>query len=77
MKKLLYSMDSSGDTRIAFDPDVDQEATAEAKALFERVINAGGQAFKVKQPDGKPDEKVTDFAQLGEETVLVPRVVGG
>jgi len=76
--KTLRVLDSSGDRVVEFD---DSAALAEcrehARALFERLLAGGSTAFKVNRRDGRPDEKVTDFAALENETVVVPRVVGG
>jgi hypothetical protein len=76
--KILRVLDSSGDRAIAFD---DTQATArasdEAHTLFERALAAGYIAFKVNRAEGKPDEKVTEFSALENETILVPRIVGG
>ena len=76
--KTLRILDSSGDRVVDFD---ETEATAlarrEARALFERMLAAGSTAFKVNRGDGRPDEKVTDFSALENETIVVPRVVGG
>jgi hypothetical protein len=76
--KILRVLDSSGDRVIAFD---DTEATAlaraQAQALFERLLAGGHTAFKVNRGEGKRDEKATDFSTLENETILVPRIVGG
>jgi hypothetical protein len=76
--KILRILDSSGDRVITFD---DTEATASARAhaqaLFERMLASGSTAFKVNRGEGKPDEKATDFSALENETIVVPRVVGG
>jgi hypothetical protein len=76
--KTLRVLDSSGDRAVVFD---DTEATASARAqagaLFERMLASGATAFKVERDNGKPDEKTTDFSALENETVLVPRIVGG
>jgi len=76
--KTLRILDSSGDRVIDFD---ETEPTAlarrEARALFERMLASGSTAFKVNRGDGRPDERVTDFSALENETIVVPRVVGG
>jgi hypothetical protein len=76
--KTLRILDSSGDKAIAFD---DTEATAraraEARALFERMLAAGSIAFKVNRANGLPDEKVTQFSALENDTIVIPRMVGG
>jgi hypothetical protein len=76
--KILRILDSSGDRVITFD---DTKATAlaraQAQALFERMLASGSTAFKVNRGAGKPDEKASDFSTLENETIVVPRVVGG
>lgn len=76
--KIIRVLDSSGDREMIFD---DGEACAvtraEARALFEHMLAGGATAFKVNRGDGRLDEKVTEFAALENETVLVPRIVGG
>jgi len=76
--KVLRILDSSGDRVILFDDThTEAQARAEARELFNRMLAGGGTAFKVNRGDGKPDERVSDFSALEEETIVVPRVVGG
>jgi hypothetical protein len=76
--KMLRVLDSSGDRVITFDESAaTASARAEAQALFERMLAAQGTAFKVNRGSGKPDEKATNFSTLENETILVPRIVGG
>ena len=76
--KTLRVLDSSGDRVVEFDDTAaSAECREQAKALFERLLVGGSTAFKVNRGLGKPDEKVTDFAALENETIVVPRVVGG
>ena len=76
--KTLRVLDSSGDRIVEFDDTAAfAESREQAKALFERLLGGGSTAFKVNRGLGKPDEKVTDFAALENETIIVPRVVGG
>ena len=76
--KILRVLDSSGDRMITFDQTkATTQARTEAQALFERLLANGSSAFKVNRADGKPDEKVTEFSTLENETIVVPRVVGG
>jgi hypothetical protein len=76
--KILRFLDSSGDREISFD---DSEAMAEAKAearrLFERSMAAGAVAFSVNRKGGGADQKAGEFSALEDETVVVPRIVGG
>lgn len=76
--KTLRVLDSSGDRVLKFDDtEASVAARREAQALFERMLAGGSTAFKVNRGDGKPDEKTTDFSALENETIIVPRVVGG
>ena len=76
--KTLRVLDSSGDRVINFDENpTSAKARKEAQDLFERLLAGGSTAFKVNRGEGKPDEKVSDFSALENETILVPRVVGG
>lgn len=76
--KVLRILDSSGDRVILFDDNpAEAQARAEAQALFTRMLAGGGTAFKVNRGDGKPDERVSDFSAVEQETIVVPRVVGG
>ena len=78
LMRTLRVLDSSGDRAITFD---DTEATTgsrvEARALFERMLSRGATAFKVNRGEGRPDEKVTQFSALEDETIVVPRLGGG
>jgi len=76
--KTLRILDSSGDRVVEFDETgATVSARREARALFQRMLAGGSVAFKVNRGEGKPDEKVTDFSALENETIVVPRVVGG
>jgi len=76
--KIIRILDSSGDRVVEFDDsEVSTLARRKAHALFERMLSSGSTAFKVNRGEGLPDEKVTDFSALEDETIVVPRVVGG
>lgn len=75
--KVLRVLDSSGDRVIVFDHTPDTaHARAEAQALFERMLGAGSMAFKINR-GGAPDEKVSEFSALEDETIVLPRLVAG
>ena len=77
MKKLRL-LDSSGDTVIEFDEtEATVKARDEARALFERLKEKGAAVFAVNRAEGKPDARVTNFNDLENENVIVPRIVGG
>lgn len=76
--KVLRFLDSSGDREIRFDDsEAMAEARAEAQRLFESSLAAGAVAFSVNRAGGKADQKVGKFSALENETVVVPRIVGG
>ena len=76
--KMLRVLNSSGDLAIEFnDTPATQRARAKAQKLFDRLLADGSTAFKVNRAGGQPDVKVTEFASLENETIVVPRVVGG
>lgn len=75
MKKLRL-LDSTGDTVLDFDPKLaDAAATKEAKALFDRMTKKGAAVYNVKP--GETAERVKNFADVGEEAIIIPVIVGG
>ena len=52
-------------------------ARVAAQDLFERLLANGSVAFKVHLTNRKKKKKVTEFSALENETIVVPRVVGG
>ena len=78
MKKIRV-MDSTGDTVIEFDETLamKDKATLEAEALFDRLTKNSAAVFAVNRGEGQPDKRVTHFNELGEENIIVPRIVGG
>ena len=76
--KNIRILDSSGDRVVTFDAGNEHaSARREAQELFARLLGEGYSAFSVNRGEGKPDRKVTEFSQLENETIIVPRVVGG
>lgn len=77
MKKVMRVMSSEhGDKPYEFDPDQATPATAEAKALLERIFKGGGAVFKVG-PNGETQGRVKSFEELGEQNIVVPKIEGG
>ena len=76
--KTLRFLDSSGDLELNFDEsEALEKARAEAQRLFERALASGAVAFAVNRAGGQPDARVGKFSELEDETVVVPRIVGG
>jgi hypothetical protein len=67
-------MDTSGDTRHQFDPD-DPTAVAEAEKRFRELVGAGFTAAK-RTGDGT-SELLRQFDPNAQETLFIPRLVGG
>ncbi|MBI4291989.1 MAG: hypothetical protein HY661_10960 [Betaproteobacteria bacterium] len=76
MKTVIRVLDSSGDSVHTFDLR-EKEAQRQAKALIERLQMQGATLFSVDPKTGEGAKKVTGLAELGEENVAVPRIVGG
>lgn len=74
MKK-IRKLDSSGDAVLEFN-ETDAKASAEAKALFDRLMGEGRVPFAVNRGD-QPDKKLTNFDQIENDTVFIPRIQGG
>jgi hypothetical protein len=67
-------MDHTGDTRHQFDPS-DAAGVAEAEARFKELTGAG---FTAAERTGPGQSKVvTKFDPVAEETLLIPRLMGG
>jgi hypothetical protein len=67
-------MDTSGDTRHQFDP-TDAQALADAEKRFVDLTGAGFVAAK-RTGDGR-SELVRHFDSTAQETLFIPRLVGG
>jgi hypothetical protein len=67
-------MDMSGDTRHQFHPD-DASALAEAEKRFRNLVEAG--FIAAKRTGNGTSELVRQFDPTAQETVFIPRLVGG
>ena len=68
-------MDSTGDTKVEFDPENEAEVEA-AKEQFESLLEKGMKAFLVKK-DGKTGRQVKIFNPKAERYIFVPEIGGG
>jgi hypothetical protein len=71
---LQIIMDTSGDTRHLFDPD-DARSLAEAEKRFGDLTRAG--FIAAKRTGSGISELVRHFDPAAQETVFIPRLVGG
>jgi hypothetical protein len=67
-------MDLSGDTRHQFSPD-DEAAVAEAGKRFSELTGAG--FIAAKRTGNGSSELIRRFDPTVQETVFIPRLVGG
>jgi hypothetical protein len=67
-------MDATGDTRHEFDVD-DAAAVAEAKKRFDELMDAG--FIAAKRIGCGTSERIRSFDANVEETLFIPRLVGG
>lgn len=68
-------MDKTGDTRIEWDSDKPVEVEV-AKATFEKAMDKGMLAFKMKK-NGNKGEQIHEFDPDTERILLVPAIQGG
>lgn len=74
-KHLMEVMDSSGDTKIIWDPNNEHEVGC-ARQTFDKLREKGFQAWTVK-PNGETDKRIDTFDPQLKAIIMVPRVVGG
>jgi hypothetical protein len=67
-------MDLSGDTRHHFGPD-DAAAVADAEKRFSELTGSG--FIAAKRTGNGTSELIRDFDPTAQETVFIPRLVGG
>jgi hypothetical protein len=67
-------MDHTGDTRHQFDP-ADAAAVAEAEVRFKELIGVGFTA--AKRLDDGTSEVLRSLDPTAEETLFIPRLIGG
>ncbi len=70
----LRQLSSAGDSVVEFNPEVEGEVT-EARRWFNGLLANGFTAFRSKP--GGTHEQIRLFQKSAEETILVPRIVGG
>lgn len=76
MKRLLRVLDTTGDTRISYDLE-SGENLADAKAAFDAAIKKGSSVFNVKPGSNETTQRTTNFDELQEEAIIVPKITAG
>ncbi len=76
MKSVIRVLNSSGDSVHIFDL-TKKTAQEKAEELIKRLQKEGRTLFKVDPQTGEGAQKVSGLAELGEENIAIPRIVGG
>jgi hypothetical protein len=71
---VLRVLNANGDDRVDWDPDVPDERTARARALFEAKVGKGWMAYA---PDADGGTQIRRFDPRADEIVLQPAIAGG
>ena len=72
---VLRVLNANGDDRVDFDPEVQDERIARARALFDAKVGKGWMAYA---PDGTGGgTQLRRFDPKQEEIVLQPAIAGG
>lgn len=74
-KSLLSVIGPDGDTRVEWDPTIDEEVSA-ARQTFDKLIGKGYHAFRVRVGDQKGD-RITSFEPLARRIIMAKPVIGG
>lgn len=75
MKNEMSVMGNSGDTKVLWDPDNDDEVQC-ARENFEQLTEKGFAAFSVKR-GGDKGSVIKDFDPEAGKIILVPPMAGG
>lgn len=75
-KSVMSEINESGDTKIMWDADNEEEVQA-AREMFNKLVTHGRHAaFAVKRTGGKGG-RIREFDPEAEKIILVPQIVGG
>jgi hypothetical protein len=72
---MMHVMDRSGDTKIIWDPDNEDEV-ANARRTFDDLRKKGYVAYNVA-PRGAKGEVIREFDPAAEKLIMAPPMVGG
>ena len=76
VKKLPASMRRSGDTKVIWDPENEDEIEA-AEAQFDVLIDKGFKAYKVDKKGEKIGMVIKKFKPNVGKLIMVPAIAGG
>lgn len=72
----LAIMDTTGDTKVLWDPENEDEVSG-ARAQFDLLVGKGFSAFRVRGEKGEPGEQIRTFDPRAGRIVLIPALAGG
>lgn len=72
----MHRLDNTGDSRIEWDPDEDNEVEAAEKMFKQNMKIDGMKAYEVGK-DGKAGKEIKRFNPNAAKIILVPRIAGG
>lgn len=72
---VLVILDQTGDTKHMWDRNNEDEVS-EMRALFDRMVKKGMQAWSVTRK-GDKDQRITTFDPQAEKIIFAPALVGG
>lgn len=72
----LAIMNTTGDTKVIWDPNNDDEVDA-ARTQFETLIGKGFSAFLVKPGKGEKGEQIREFDPKAGRIIMIPALRGG
>jgi formate-dependent nitrite reductase cytochrome c552 subunit len=75
-KNVIHTLDTTGDTRLMWDADNEDEVEA-AKKMFNDLRAKHYTAYKATGKDGSKGDIITKFDPSAERIIMVPRMVGG
>lgn len=76
MKRLLRILDKTGDTRISYGLESEEDLAA-ARAAFDAAVAKGSSVFNVKPGSNETTQRVKSFDELSEEAIIVPKIAAG
>lgn len=69
-------LDPSGDSKIIWDPDNDDEVEG-AEAQFDILVDKGFKAYKVGKDHKKTGKPLKKFSPSAGKIIMVPAIAGG
>lgn len=75
-KGMISMLDESGDNRLEWDPDDDDEVSA-AKEMFDKMMKIEGMKAYEIEKSGERGKEIKRFNPNAAKIILVPRIAGG